>query len=242
MPSLSCQITTITFDADETLWAFDAAQRRAFQCALIEMQALVPATAGIDASDLRRIQATFVASADPRASWEARRLDAFRRTLARFDAADDTLAQRLTATYLRVRYDSIELFDDVDPVLATLRPGYTLGIISNGNTRAGRCGCPDLFDLELYAEDFDGVSKPGRRMFDAAMAASACSPRELLHVGDSLANDVAGALGVGAAAVWLNRAARPRASAVVPTHEIRSLTELPALLGVPHLATDGSTP
>ena len=150
---------------------------------------------------------------------------------------DDALAREFTATYLRVRYDSIDMFDDVMPVLQTLRGRYVLGVISNGNTRADRCGLPDMFDFELYAEDFGGACKPDRPMFDAAMEAAGCSRGELAHVGDSLENDVLGALGVGAVAVWLNRSGVPNATNVRPTHEIRGLDELPSVLASPGLAT-----
>ncbi len=235
-------ITTVTFDADETLWAFGAAQRRAFDCVLVEMRAVLPAALDIDLDALMRMQAAFVAAGDPMASWEDRRLDAFRRTLSRLDADDDGLARRFTETYLRVRYDSIELFDDVEPALRALGRTYTLGLISNGNTRASRCGLPGVFDFELYAEDHEGACKPDRRMFDAAAGAAGCALHELAHVGDSLATDVRGALAVGAAAVWLNRDGRPNETDAIPTREIAGLDEAPAALHELALARSGSRP
>ncbi|MGH7292500.1 MAG: HAD hydrolase-like protein, partial [Myxococcota bacterium] len=52
------------------------------------------------------------------------------------------------------------------------------------------------------------------------------------HIGDSLSADIAGAKAAGVAAVWLNRSALARPDgAPVPDHEIRSLSELTALLG-----------
>ena len=47
-----------------------------------------------------------------------------------------------------------------------------------------------------------------------------------MHIGDSLETDVAGANGVGAASVWLNRQCEPNDSAIAPDHEIRSLADL----------------
>ncbi|MBI2940819.1 MAG: hypothetical protein HYY04_10320 [Chloroflexi bacterium] len=36
------RITTISFDADDTLWDFNAAMRRALACALGELRRLIP--------------------------------------------------------------------------------------------------------------------------------------------------------------------------------------------------------
>ncbi|MCH7739066.1 MAG: HAD family hydrolase, partial [Chloroflexi bacterium] len=49
-------------------------------------------------------------------------------------------------------------------------------------------------------------------------------------VGDALQTDVAGANAAGATSVWLNRAGVPNDSEVKPDYEIRSLTEVPALV------------
>ena len=242
MARTSTRITAITFDADETLWAFAAAQRRAFESVLVEMQAMAPAARGLTLDALMRVQGEMVAAGDATQSWEHRRLDAFRETLARLGSPDEELARHFTATYLRVRYDSIELFADVVPVLEQLGRTYTLGLISNGNTRASRCGLPGVFDVELYAEDHGGACKPDRRMFDAAAQAADCSFDELLHIGDSLASDVQGALAVGAVAVWLNRDGLANETGIVPTREIRSLVDLPGVLRGLALATDRSGP
>ena len=53
-----------------------------------------------------------------------------------------------------------------------------------------------------------------------------CAPAELMHVGDSLASDVAGANAAGAASVWLNRESLPNRSEIPPDHEVQSLAEV----------------
>jgi FMN hydrolase / 5-amino-6-(5-phospho-D-ribitylamino)uracil phosphatase len=242
MPRPSRHVTTITFDADETLWQFADAQQRAFARVLPELQLLVPNADGMRAADLAQWHREFTQASDPTRSWEERRLDAFRRTLGRLGRHDDAMAKRLTAAYLRVRYDTIKLLDDVQPALRALGQRYRLGLISNGNTRATRCGLAGVFDFELYAEDHDGARKPSRRMFDVAIARAGGPPSALAHVGDSLAQDVVGALEVGAVAIWLNRGARPGDAAVDPTCEIRSLADLAPSLDAFTLARGGATP
>ena len=52
----------------------------------------------------------------------------------------------------------------------------------------------------------------------------------MLHVGDSLVNDVAGAQNVGISAVWLNREGVPNDTKIQPDYEIGTLTEMPTIL------------
>jgi putative hydrolase of the HAD superfamily len=53
----------------------------------------------------------------------------------------------------------------------------------------------------------------------------------VLIVGDSLEKDVAGAHAAGLRCVWLDRAGADRDPACTPDAEIRTLADLPALLG-----------
>jgi putative hydrolase of the HAD superfamily len=54
----------------------------------------------------------------------------------------------------------------------------------------------------------------------------------MLHVGDSLENDVAGARNAGAHSVWLNRENVPNDTEIRPDYEVVSLTEIPTILGL----------
>jgi putative hydrolase of the HAD superfamily len=62
------------------------------------------------------------------------------------------------------------------------------------------------------------------------MTEARCEPSELIHVGDSLPNDVAGAQALGIKAIWLNRDRLPNTTVIVPDAEIATLSELPALI------------
>ena len=54
----------------------------------------------------------------------------------------------------------------------------------------------------------------------------------ILHVGDSLEQDVAGAGAAGVHTVWLNREGLTNDTGIKADYEISSLTDLPAILGV----------
>jgi len=159
------------------------------------------------------------------------RFRAFARTVETAGSRDQALAQDLTALYLHHRFEDIELYPDVVPALDALAPHYALGLLSNGNTYPERCGLADRFSFVTLAQDV-GAQKPDPRIFLAACAQAGCSPRELVHVGDSLASDVRGANEVGAVSVWLNRDSVPRCADIEPDFEIGSLDGLREVLGL----------
>ena len=83
--------------------------------------------------------------------------------------------------------------------------GVPVGIVSNSEGALER-----LLAQVGYAADFDcvadsgvlGMEKPGPEIFRWAADRLRVRAEELVHVGDSWAGDVEGALGVGARAIW----------------------------------------
>ena len=128
-----------------------------------------------------------------------------------------------------------DAFADAAPALRALRAGgLRLVVASNWDCSLpdvlARAGLLHLVDA-VVPSAVAGAAKPDSRLFEAALAAAHCDPSGAIHVGDSIENDVAGAMVAGIAPVLLVR--DPAAGANVPpgTPVIRSLTELPAALG-----------
>ena len=157
------------------------------------------------------------------------RLEAFRRTLRYAGKPDDALASHLNNVYLKHRFGDIELYDDVRPTLRALRQRYTVGLISNGNTYPERCGLDGVFQFVVFSQDH-GVEKPNPLIFMIALEQAGCGAKELLHVGDSLENDVKGAANAGIRSVWLNRNEAEKESCIEAEYEISSLAELLGVL------------
>jgi HAD superfamily hydrolase (TIGR01549 family) len=67
--------------------------------------------------------------------------------------------------------------------------------------------------------------KPRPEMFMAALERLSLRPHEVVHIGDSLSSDVAGARGAGIDVVWLNRRLQP-ATGVGPTFQARNLDDV----------------
>ena len=225
------KITTISFDADDTLWDFEGVMRHALGCALDELRRLVPS-----APDSLSIE-TLIAIRDQVAeeqkdrglTHEAIRLEAFKRTLQFIKSPDDDLAAHLNTLYLKHRFEDIQFFDDVLPALNALQGHYMMGILSNGNTYPERCGLAGYFQFVVLAQDY-GIRKPDPRLFEIAIERAGCTKRQLLHVGDSCQNDIIGAKRTGVRSVWLNRQGTNNEAEHQPDFEISSLTELIGVL------------
>jgi putative hydrolase of the HAD superfamily len=102
-----------------------------------------------------------------------------------------------------------ELFDDVRPALERWRSqGSALYVVSNWDISlhdvARETGLDRLVDGVLSSAEV-AASKPDPAIFVAALARAGVRPDEVVHIGDSLAEDVAGARAAGLHAVLLDR-------------------------------------
>ncbi len=225
-------ISAISFDGDMTLWDFQKVMRHALKKALAELRRLVPTQSAADLSVEEMVAIRNRVEEDEQGriwNMEELRLLAFERTLEQLGRPDRDLPAHLNEIYLKHRFEDIELYPDVIPALDRLAPHYKLGLLSNGNSYPERCGLEGRFAFVVFSQDVQ-IRKPDRRIFEIAAQKADCPLDELLHVGDSLENDVLGAHGAGAKTVWLNREGRENDSGIRVEREISSLAELPGLL------------
>ena len=101
-------------------------------------------------------------------------------------------------------------FDDSRPALDELRgAGLRLVCVSNWDISLpevlGRCGLDDAIDGVVTSAG-SGVRKPDPAIFAAALELAGCGANEAVHVGDTVAEDVAGAGAAGIRALHLDRA------------------------------------
>ena len=225
-------IKAVTFDVDGTLWDFDRTARFALNQVLAEL-----ARRDREAAEVLNV-ATFTEIRD-RVHEELKgkitdlneiRRESFKRVLREIGRPNDRLATRLAEVYFEHRDAGRRPFPDVRPALEALQGTYTLGVLSNGNAPPAALGLDGLFDFVVLAQDHGGVEKPDPRLFQIALDRAGCEPQELVHVGDSVENDVAGARAVGVRSVWLNRNGGESTNDVTPDAEIASLRELAEVL------------
>lgn len=101
----------------------------------------------------------------------------------------------------------VVVLDGAREALADLDDDYRLGLVTNGDPGMQReklsaIGLADAFDAAVFA-GFDAPAKPAPEPFERALEALAATPDRAVHVGNSLATDVAGARAAGVAAAWV---------------------------------------
>lgn len=139
------------------------------------------------------------------------------------------LAEQAFEVFLEARH-AVQLFPEVHPTLELLANRYTLGVLTNGNADVRRLGLADYFDFTLCAEEL-GVGKPDPRPFCEALKRAGVAAEHAVHIGDHPSDDIGGAQRAGMRAIWFNPAGGPwQQEDGKPDAEIRSLSELPALL------------
>ncbi len=100
-------------------------------------------------------------------------------------------------------------FEDTLPALAGLHEGgYRLGVITN--LRADLAPLVRQAGLEQYLDfcvnaTLAGSEKPHPPIFEEALRRAAADPEEVLHIGDQVRSDVAGARSMGMHAALLDR-------------------------------------
>jgi putative hydrolase of the HAD superfamily len=104
------------------------------------------------------------------------------------------------------------LFDDAQPALEALAArGLRLGIVSNWDERLrpllATLGLAKYFRAFIVSCEVDHP-KPDREIFLRAAAELGCEPAALVHVGDSVEEDVDGARAAGLQAVLIDRSGR----------------------------------
>ena len=227
------QITAISFDVDQTLIDTDRVIMRSMESVRDELIKCVPGerTRSLTVEQMWSIrdreEKDYVGNVR---DFDEIRRRSFLRMLNHVGYTGPDLSTRLNEVYLKHRYNDIRPYEDVMPMLDALGTRFKLGLLSNGNNYPEYFGLEGRFDFAVYAQDI-GIEKPDLRTFQIAARRAGCSLDQLLHVGDSLESDVEGAKAVGVRTVWLNRGGVPNESSIQPDHEIKSLAELPAVIG-----------
>ncbi len=227
-------ISVVSFDGDMTLWDFLKVMRHSLQHALTELQKHVPTQRALQLTIDEMIYIRNQCADEVKGRiWnlEDIRKQAFECTLEYVGYPDKELAAHLNTIYRKHRFGDIELYPDVIPTFDALAPHFTLGLLSNGNTYPERCGLEDRFAFVVFSQDVQ-VEKPHPKIFEITAQQAGCEFSQMLHVGDSLVNDVAGAQNVGISAVWLNREGVKNDTEIRPDYEIGTLTEMTAILGL----------
>ena len=163
----------------------------------------------------------------------------FRRALLHLDvdaATAPAIAERLSLAHMQHLAAMTVLPDghlDTMRQLAAQRPLALVSNFDHGPTARrvlATHGVTDFFSAIVISQEF-GRRKPHPTIFAAALEAVGATPSEAWYVGDSVGDDVVGGHNAGLPVVWINAEERPLPAGVAaPSHVIRGLPDLPALL------------
>lgn len=124
-----------------------------------------------------------------------------------------------------------ELYPETLSVLKGLKEnGFELGIVSNFDSRLFSVlrglGLADWFDT-VTISSLAHAAKPAPRIFQVAMEKHAIDPKEAVHIGDSVYDDLLGARQAGLHGILIDREGQEDVADVVPPPlVIRHLEEL----------------
>jgi len=158
--------------------------------------------------------------------------DSLNYALAAHDRSDALLQAELMDLYLR-----LDAYDDAAATLKILKTGgRATAILSNGAPKmltaaVASAGLGDHLDAVLSVEEV-GIYKPDPRVYRLAVDRLGTAPERICFVSAN-AWDAAGAAHFGFRVAWLNRFdQRPERLPGRPAAVLRSLSELPALMGL----------
>lgn len=151
------------------------------------------------------------------------------------DNVSDEAAQVLQDKFDSDRLEAFDFYPGIVTFLADARKLFTLVVITNGPEFSQT---PKIERVHL-AEHVDHIiiggqepeEKPAISIFDKALKLANCQAHEVIHVGDSLASDIAGAHNSGITSVWVQHQQPLDAElGINPHHTVLHPSEIPALI------------
>lgn len=130
------------------------------------------------------------------------------------------------------RAESWKLYPETIETLMSLRDRrFKLAVVSNFDSRLhgilDGLGAASWFD-GIFVSSAVGYAKPDRRIFEFVLKSQRLTPTAVLHVGDSMANDIAGALNAGVKGILVDRKGANKPDS---TARVANLKEILAYLG-----------
>ncbi|HCG6403080.1 TPA: HAD-IA family hydrolase [Vibrio parahaemolyticus] len=147
---------------------------------------------------------------------------------------DAEQAQQAQHYFDSARMGAFTFFPGVKEMLTDLRKHYKLVVITNGpifsqHPKLKATQMDEWVDHIIVGGE-EPEEKPAASIFQKALNLVDIKPEEALHIGDSLAADIAGANNMGILSVWVNATGASNPTEITPNFEIRETVELNEIL------------
>ncbi|MDA0129424.1 pyrimidine 5'-nucleotidase [Vibrio sp. MarTm2] len=146
-----------------------------------------------------------------------------------------TTTSELNSAFLDAMADICTMLPGAQELIESLHGKARLGIITNGFTelqaiRLERTGMTHYFDHVIISEEV-GVAKPDVGIFQYAheKIGSPCKSK-ILMVGDNPHSDILGGINFGIETCWLNHSGEANIPGIGPNYQVESLHELKSIL------------
>lgn len=155
------------------------------------------------------------------------------------DHVSEAAAQTLQDDFDRNRLEAFDFYPGIAEFLVEARKLFTLVVITNG-PEFSQVPKVEAINLAKHVDHIiiggqEAEQKPARSIFEKALKLADCEAHEAVHVGDSLAADVAGACGSGITSVWIQHQQPLDAElGINPHHTLLHPNEIPALINDLH--------
>jgi putative hydrolase of the HAD superfamily len=227
----------VLFDLDDTLADSSGTEEVVWERVADVIDQHVP---GVDRAELRRrylevLEGHYGELAAGRIDFVTFRRRRLADALSPWGEVSEELLERYVEAKSRIA-DEVRPFPQAVATVRALRgAGVRVGVLTNGPSDFQRrklevSGLGRELDAIAISEEL-GAAKPEREAFERALGLLGTRAEETAMVGDSLANDVAGGLAAGlAAVVWMP--GRREGELPAGAHLARELAQVPALLGI----------
>lgn len=217
---MTASVDTVLFDIDDTLCEY----RRSGS------EVLALAFDGHDVEPFFSIgdyYARYAEFATQTDSIDALRAECFA-AIADERGRDPNLGRAVADAYTAERdHRNVQALPGAREAVATLADDHRVGVVTNGppEMQSQKLAALDLegaFETVVHA-GYDAPAKPDPEPFHRALAALDGTPEAAVHIGNSLASDVAGAQAAGLQSAWLDDGSQPDP---MPEYSLQSMAEL----------------
>ncbi len=219
-------IRAITLDLDDTLWPFAPIGARVEQTLDAFLRTHSPATADMYPVEKMRDLRTRVFAENAHLMHDLSALRQLTIEHALRDSGGDLGLLDAAYEVFYAERNKVEYYPDSLAALERIAARVPVAAVTNGNADLDRVGIGHLFAFTLGSREH-GVAKPDASIFHAACDRLGCAHGDVLHVGDHIEMDVAGAARAGLRTCWINREDRRwEHPTLTPDLEFDTLTAL----------------
>jgi putative hydrolase of the HAD superfamily len=221
------QYQWILFDADETLFHFDAYQGLKLMFSWYDIDFTVE-----DYQQYQQLNKPLWVQ------YQDGQISATKLQNTRFQRWSDktgVATQTLNSEFLRAMAQTCALLPGAQALIDSLSDKVPMGIITNGFTelqtvRLEKVGLKSAF-FPLVISEQVGVAKPDPAIFEHALKFMDNTPKDkILMVGDNPHSDIKGGINAGIHTCWFNANVDPTPPGIDPHYQVKSLEQLQKLL------------